>query len=214
MSWIPLAEQKQSRYEETFGELDERALVRRGNVAYAAGLALAMAGDRPAAREWLTRAGARWRESFDAGAAPDAWGRPVGALKAALLAGDEPVVERYADWTLSLGAAHAPSPIGRYAAVLALLACDRAPDARPVAETLLDREDFPQDVASALAAIAAGDRGGLQQAVESVVRSFERREHHLEDVAAADTALVLVELARRHGLEPTLPASPVLPAAF
>ena len=37
MDWIPRADAKRARYEEQHGELDERALVRRGNTAYAAG---------------------------------------------------------------------------------------------------------------------------------------------------------------------------------
>ena len=43
-------------------------------------------------------------------------------------------------------------------------------------------------------------------------RTFETRDEHLEDVAVADTALVLQELARRRGIEHVLPASPVLPS--
>ena len=50
-------------------------------------LALLMAGD-PEAAEWFRRAAACWRESWDAGGG-ESWGRPIGALKASLLAGDE-----------------------------------------------------------------------------------------------------------------------------
>src|SRR5690349_14914759 len=118
-----------------------------------------MAGDPHTGGVWLRRAAARWRESWDAGAAVDAWGRPVGALKASLLAADEPAVEELARWTLELGAATADSPIGRYAGALALLALGRWPEARHVAYPLRDADGFPRDVASALAAIAAGDGG-------------------------------------------------------
>jgi hypothetical protein len=45
VNWIPIADEKRARYEATYGELDERAIVRRGNSAYAAGLALLMAGE-------------------------------------------------------------------------------------------------------------------------------------------------------------------------
>jgi hypothetical protein len=44
-----------------------------------------------------------------------------------------------------------------------------------------------------------------------VVASFVTRTDFLEDVAVADTALVLNELARRRGIEHDLAASPVLP---
>jgi hypothetical protein len=207
VNWIPTAQAKQARYEEQHGELDERSMVRNGNVAYAAGLALLMAGD-PAAADWLRRAAARWRESWSGG---ESWGRPIGALKASLLAHDDAAVEELADWTLELRTATADSPIGRYGATLALLALERWPEARHVAESLRGANDFPQDVADALAGIAAHDVVGYVEAVESVVTSFETRGEYLEDVAVADTTLVLQELARKRGIEHTLPASPVLP---
>ena len=89
----------------------------------------------------------------------------------------------------------------------------RWPEARHVAESLRERDDFPHDVADALAYISAHDVAGYAEAVESVVASFETRDEHLEDVAVADTALALQELARRRGMEHTLPASPVLPGS-
>lgn len=207
MDWVVFARERQTRYEEQHGELDERSLVRKGNVAYAAALGLELAGD-PAAAEWFRRAAARWRESWRGG---DAWGRPVGALKASLLAGDEAGLEEIAHWTLELRTATAESPIGRYAAVLALLALGRANEARHVASTLRERDDFPRDVADALAAIAAEDVVACVEAVESVVESFETRDAFLEDARVADTALVLALLARRRGLELDLPRSDVLP---
>jgi hypothetical protein len=207
MNWIPTAEAKKARFQEQHGELDERSIVRKGNTAYAAALALLMAGDIDAA-EWFQRAAATWRESWNGG---ESWGRPIGALKASLLARDEVAVEELAPWALSLGTATAESPIGRYAAALALLALERWPEARHVAESLRERDDFPRDVADALAYIAAHDVVGYIEAVESVVDSFETRDDYLEDIAVADTALVLQELARRRGIEHQLPASPVLP---
>jgi hypothetical protein len=210
VDWIPTAHEKQARYDATYGELDERAIVRRGNTAYAAGLALLMAGD-PEAADWLRRAAARWRESWDAGEGRESWGRPIGALKASLLAGDAAAVEELARWTLELGSATASSPVGRYAATVALLALERWPEARHVAESLRERNDFPHDVADALAFIAANDVVAYIEAVESVVESFETREEFLEDMRVADTALVLQKLAHLRGIEADLPASPVLP---
>ena len=207
MNWIPTAEEKKARFLEQHGELDERSIVRKGNTAYAAALALLMAGDVDSA-EWFRRAAATWRESWSGA---ESWGRPIGALKASLLAHDDVAVEELAPWALSLGTATADSPIGRYAAALALLALGRWPEARHVAESLRERDDFPHDVADALAYIAAHDVIGYIEAVESVVESFETRDEYLEDIAVADTALVLQELARRRGIEHTLPASPVLP---
>ena len=216
MNWILTAEEKKSRYERQHGDLDERSLVRKGNTAYAAGLALLMAGD-PEGSDWLRRAAARWRESWGAGesvqsdSAEPKWGRPIGALKASLLAHDDAAVDELAHWALELGSATADSPIGRYAAALALLALERWPEARHVIETLRERDDFPADVADALASVAAHDVVGYADAVESVVASFESRGEHLEDVPVADTALVLQELARRRGIAHMLAPSAVLP---
>jgi hypothetical protein len=207
MDWIPFVRDRQSRFAEQHGELDERSLVRKGNAAYAAGLGLLMLGD-PAAREWLGRAASTWRDSWRGG---ESWGRPIGAIKATLLAGDETAAEEYARWALDAGAEGSESPIGRYAAALALLVLARWPDARHVADSLRERDDFPHDVADALAYISAHEVVGYAEAIESVVESFETRAEYLEDARVADTALVLDRLARRRGIEIDLPESDLLP---
>jgi hypothetical protein len=120
-------------------------------------------------------------------------------------------VEELARWALELGCATADSPIGRYGGALALLALGRFAEARHVAETLRERDDFPRDVADALAYIAAHDVIGYTESVESVVESFETRDDFLEEMRVADTALVLHELARRRGIESVLPDSDLLP---
>src|SRR5205085_613084 len=74
-----------------------------------------------------------------------------------------------ARWALDAGAADAGSPVGRYAATLALLVLGRDPEARVVAETLTDRDDFPRDVAEALLMIAGLDRVEYAIAVEDVL---------------------------------------------
>jgi hypothetical protein len=210
IDWPSVAADKQARYESTHGELDERALVRRGNTAYAAGLALLMV-DSDAASTWLARAAESWRASWELAGA-DAWGRPVGVLKASLLAGEEAATAGDVRWVLGLGASDRPSTIARYAAALALLAAGRFDEALPVAESLRDLDDFPRDVGAALTALAAGDGTGVEAAVAAVVRSFETRPAYLEDVPVADTALVLDVLAARRGLAVDLPSSPLLPA--
>jgi len=145
MHWIPTAEAKKARFEDQHGELDERSIVRKGNTAYAAALALLMAGDVDSG-EWVRRAAATWRASWSGG---ESWGRPIGALKASLLAHDDDAVEELALWALSLGTETAESPIGRYAAALALLALGRWRDARHVAESLRERDDYLEDIAVA-----------------------------------------------------------------
>lgn len=182
--------------------------VLRGNAAYGAGLALLMAGRTDESRAWFASAAASWRESW-AEATPTSWGRPIGVVKALLLAGDD--AREAAGWALGLGCAGAESPIGRYAAALALLALERDEEAGAAAATIRSRDDFPADVAAALAAIAARDAGGYTAATESLLASFERRDGFLEDVPVADTVLVLQLLAGRRGIAAALRSSPVLP---
>ena len=177
-------------------EPDERQLVQLANSAWAAGLSLLMAGDRDEAREWLRRSADRYRESWDAGDGTDAWGRPIGAMKALLIAGED--ASDAARWALDAGAADAESPIGRYAGALALLVLGRDEEAAEVAATL--GEGFPGDVADALRALAAHEEDAYRAAVDSIRRSFETREAFLEDVPVPDTALALDALAARRGL--------------
>ena len=192
MDWRERYERAAARYAagET-REPDERQLVQLANAAWAAGLSLLMAGDREDAAEWLRRSAERYRESWDAGHASDAWGRPIGALKALLIAGGE--AEEFARWTLAADAAIAVSPIGRYAAALALLVLDRDEEAGRVAATL--ELDFPGDVAAALVALSAHDPDAYRAAIAAVRTSFDARDGFLEDLPVADTALALDALA-------------------
>ncbi|HEX3456038.1 MAG TPA: hypothetical protein VHS03_15545 [Gaiellaceae bacterium] len=193
------------------GDPDERQrqLTRMGNAATGAGLALLIDGRRDDADTWFARAGERYRESFEA-APPGSWGRPIGAIKARLLADDRPGAERDSRWALDEGAARSESPIGRYAACLAELVLGRDEDAAALASTLVNRDDFPRDVAAALSAIAARDGHAYAAAVSDVLRSFETRDAYLEDIAVADTVLVLQALAVDRGLAVEL-ESPLLP---
>jgi len=205
VDWEAVAERQRGRFEQA------DTAVLRGNAAYGAALALLMSGRGEDARPLLDEAAAAWRESW-ADATPTSWGRPIGVIKALLLAGDDDGAASAAEWALSLGCEDAESPIGRYAAALALLTLGRFADARHQATSIRERDDFPRDVADAVAFIAADDVVAYAEAVESVLESFESREGYLEDVAVADTVLVLQLLAARRGIADELPPSPVLPA--
>jgi hypothetical protein len=201
--WSALFEHETARYRDGESRLGDgsderqRQLTRMGNAAYGAGLAALMSGG--SAAEWLARAAARWRESY-ADAPPGSWGRPIGAIKALVLAGDWAEAEDAARWALAEGAADAEGPIGRYAAALACSVLGDRVEARVHADEIRIRDDFPRDVGDALATIAAEDVVGYTEAVESVLRSFETREAYLEDVPVADTVLVLQALAGRRGM--------------
>ena len=162
MDWQALFERERSRVEDGEARLDPEQLVRIGNAAYGAGLSLLMLGRTDEAHEWLGRAATRWRESWEH-ATPTSWGRPIGTIKASLIAGNRTEARAYARWTLELGADTAESPIGRYAGTLALLTLARWPDARHIAATIRGLDDFPHDVADALWSIAANDAPGLRR---------------------------------------------------
>lgn len=187
----------------------QRQLTRMGNAAGGAGLALLMQGDREEASEWLHRAAEVYRESL-ADAPAGSWGRPIGAMKALVLSDDWDAAEEAAAWTLEYGAADAESPIGRYAAALALLILARDSEAVAHADAIRTQEDFPKDVGDALAFIAAQDVVGYIYAIESVLESFETRDEYLEEIPVADTVLVLQALAARRGIAAEL-SSPLLP---
>jgi tetratricopeptide (TPR) repeat protein len=186
----------------------QRQLTRLGNCAWAAGMAELLAGKRDEAVEWLDRACERYRESYEL-APVGSWGRPIAILKARLIAGRDARPD--AEWTLAQHPERSESPIAHYAAALALLVLERYQDARPAIAPLRDREDFPSDVADALAAVAAEDRVAYIEAIESVLESFETRDAYLEDMPVADTVLVLEALAARRDLEAELPPSTHLP---
>jgi hypothetical protein len=212
--WAAHEEREIARYRDGEARLPEAAdadarqkqLTRMGNAAAGAGLALLMQDRQSEAAGWLTQAAERYEESL-ADAPPGSWGRSIGAMKALLLGGDREGAEKAARVALELGAAKAESPIGRYTAGLALLMLDRDEEARPVAASLRGREDFPQDVADALATLAAGDRVGYAYAIESVLESFETRDEYLEDIPVADTVMVFQGLAARRDLAAELSSS-------
>lgn len=217
--WRGHLEREAGRYADGEARLSEatdaddrqRRMTRLGNAAYGAGLCSLMLGDEDRAREWLGRAATRYRESF-ADAPPGSWGRPIGTTKAHLLAGDWAAAEDAARWALDVGAGESESPIGRYAACLALLVLGSNHEARVHADELRAHESFPTAVADALAMIAAGtDEVGYVLAVEEVLESFETRDAYLEDVPVADTVLVLQVLAERRGLADAVLGSPLLP---
>jgi hypothetical protein len=216
VDWDAHVQREMQRYRDGEGRLGEaadsdarqRQLTRMGNAAFGAGLALLMQGDGEAGA-WFARAAERYRESFR-DAPRGSWGRPIAMIKSRVLAGDWEAAEREARFTLEQGAAEVESPIGRYAGCLALLVLGRDAEARPLADALRTEDGFPHDVGDALATIAADDRVGYVEAVESVLESFETRGELLENVPVADTVVVLQALAACRDLAAEL-SSPLLP---
>jgi hypothetical protein len=215
--WAAHARREEERYRDGEARLPEiedhdarqRQLTRMATVAAGAGLSQLMRGNTDAAREWFAKAVERYRESYEH-APPNSWGRPIGMLKARILASDWDGAAADAEWTLAQNPSEAESPIGRYAACLALLVLGRDEDARVLADGLRTHDDFPAPVGDGLAMIAAQDPIGYIEAVEAVLESFETRDEFLEDLPVADTVLVLQALAERRGMAAEL-NSPLLP---
>ena len=201
--WEGLHRQARERYEDGQARLPDdpdarqKQLTRMGNAAGAAGLAELMSGGD--GRDWFGRAAERYRESWK-DAPPGSWGRPIGAIKARVLAGDWDGAAADARWGLEAGAPEAESPIGRYAAALAYAVLGEWNDVRVHADYARTHEAFPNEVADALAFIAAEDVVGYIEAVEDVLESFETRDEYLEDIPVADTVIVLQALAARRDM--------------
>ena len=216
VDWEERAARAAERYEDGLARLPEepderqRQLTRTGNAAWAAGLSLLMLGRREEANAWLLRAADRYRESWP-DAPPGSWGRPIGAMKSRLIAGDIEGARRDAHWALDAGAAESESPIGRYSASLAHVMLGNDAAAGEVASTLQGRDDFPPPVADTLVALTARDASGYDAAIHALVADFEARSGFLEEIPVANTVLALQVLAARRGLVVSLRSS-LLPA--
>jgi hypothetical protein len=214
--WEERAARAAERYEDGLAripeELDERQrqLTRMGNAAWAAGLSLLMVGRREEGDAWLRRAADRYRESWR-GAPPGSWGRPIGAMKSRLMAGDLAGAREDAHWALDAGAASSESAIGRYAAAFAHLLLGEDEAASALATTLRGVDGFPAAVTDTVAALSAGDTSGYEAAIGALVDDFEGRTEFLEDTPVADTVLALQVLAGQRGIVVSLSSS-LLPA--
>jgi hypothetical protein len=194
------------------GEREDLRLAGVAGASWAAGLAALMAGDEVSARSLLRRAAHEYETSWRA-APPGSWGRPIAMLRCRLMAGDAAGARSDAEAALAAGALDAAGPIGGYGAALALLVLGRDDEALPVAERIAAEGLQPVSVAQALAALARRDDAAFGDARIGVLRSFEERDAYLEDVAVADTVLVLDALARERGLRTPALVSPLLPPA-
>jgi hypothetical protein len=193
-----------------------------------------LAGDQAAAAPLLRRAAARYRASWEL-APPGSFGRLIGMLKAAILAGGGAEEARYARAALaeqqralprapddrapagddtgrreSQAPGDGPSPPAAYAlALAALVEADDSLAARAAAAMRRGGPAFAR-AADGVHALADDDRDAYARAAGAIVADFEAREDHLTGVPIADTALVLDRLAEQRGIG-GLPASPVLP---
>jgi hypothetical protein len=134
---------------------------------------------------------------------PASWGRLLGALKMAILAGDG--VEEVAGQVLR-ETADAESPASGYVRALAQVALGQAPDV----ELMLEAGGAFERTGRALAALAGGDDVAYGGSLREILRDFEARDQHLTGVAFADTVAVLERLAEDRGMA-VRPSSALLP---
>ena len=214
--WEERAARARGRFEDGVARLPDdpderqRQLTRMGNAAWAAGLCHLMLGQRKEADAWLVRAAETYRESWP-DAPPGSWGRPIGAMKSRLIAGDLAGAREDARWALDAGAADSDSPIGRYAAALALLVRGEDAGVGALAETLVGVDAIPPGVTDSLIALATSDEAGYERAIRALLVDFEARDEFLEDIAVADTVVALQMLAAERGSAVPL-TSPLLPS--
>jgi hypothetical protein len=168
-------------------------------------LLLADAWDRGAVR--LREVSALYRTSWEL-APPRSYGRLIGMLKAAVIAGDGRAEAAY----VRAQAGDDPdSPPWAYA--LAIAALVEGDDARALRAADGMRAGSPAfgRAADGIDALARGDAEAYDAAVRAIVADFEARTEHVTGVPIADTALLLECLAARRGLA-ARPRSALLPA--
>jgi hypothetical protein len=190
------------------GKRDHLELMREAMELEAQAQRALLAGDDAGGRAGMRAAAERWAASWDA-APPRAFGRLVGMVKAAVVAGEPDDAARRAREEIG---DEADSPTSWYALAIAALVEDDDGAARRAADEMRAGGEAFERAAGALAALADRDADRYRAAVEGIVEDFEARDRHLTGVAIADTALMLERLAERRGIA-ARPPSALLPPA-
>lgn len=158
-----------------------------------------LAGEHEVARTAYRRAVADYRRSWEL-APPRSYGRLVGMLKAAVLAGDAAPAAADVRALLADDPDAAGSPVAAYVRAVAALVAGRDADVDELANVMEARGGAFARTASALRALAAADRDAYRAALEAIAADFADRDDHLTGVAIADTAIMLELIARDRGL--------------
>lgn len=171
-----------------------------------------MDGDQRGAREAFAAAAELYRQSWEA-APPGSYGRLVGMLKAAILAGggEGASGQAVAEYARSeLARAQHDSPTASYAQAIAALIAGDDDGAKQSATRMRAGSDAFGRTADAIAALADRDHDSFVHSLRAIVEDFETRDQFLTNVPVADTALMLERLAERRGISATI-ESPLLP---
>jgi hypothetical protein len=139
--------------------------------------------------------GASW-----AVAPPRSYGRLVGRMKAAVLAGADRDAADEVLAALRDDPDAAGSPVAQYARAIASLVVGDDDAALAAAEVMRGGSEAAQRAAAALAAIASRDTHAYAHALEAIETDFAARAEHLTGVPIADTAVMLEALAAHRNL--------------
>ena len=176
------------------------AVEARGHTALLAGHAAAGADAMRAAAEL-------YRQSWEH-ASPTSFGRLIGMLKAAVIAGDATSAAAYVRSQLP---DPVTTPAASYALAIAALVDGEDAGARSACGGMRGASEAFARAADAIEALADRDADRYAVAVSAIVADFEGREEHLTGVPIADTAIMLEQLAQARGIA-CRPLSPLVPA--
>jgi hypothetical protein len=168
-----------------------------------------LAGDHEAARAAYAQAVEQYRASW-ALAPPKSYGRLVGLLKAAVLAGEADSAAAEVRAALDGDEDAEGSAVASYVLAVAALVAGDDDEVALRAERMAPRGDAFERTASALRALAAHDDVAYANALAAIAMDFAARGDHLTGVPIADTAVMLELLAARRGMA-VKPASPLVP---
>jgi hypothetical protein len=167
-----------------------------------------LADDTETARASFEAAAELYRQSWEV-APPRSYGRLIGMLKSAVLAGRGDQHTGYV--TRAVPDQDVTSPPAAYTRALGALAAGDDTEAVRWAEGMRAGPGPFERTAEAIAALATRDQVAYERVLTAIVRDFEQRNDHLTGVAIADTALMLEELAARRGVRADV-SSPLMPA--
>jgi len=169
-----------------------------------------LAGDHDAARAAYAQAAEQYRQSW-ALAPPKSYGRLVGLLKAAVLAGQAEAAATEVRAELEGDEDADGSPVASYVRAVAAVILDDDDAVPALAERMEPRGEAFERTAAALRALAARDATAYANALAAIAMDFAAREDHLTGVAIADTAVMLERIAEKRGMA-VKPSSPLVPA--
>jgi hypothetical protein len=188
-------------------EREQQRLLRAALEREAEAQRLLLDGDDAAAAERFREVAGLYRRSWEA-AHERAYGRLIGYLKAAVLAGGG---EEEAGYVRTELPGESESPAAAWALALAALVDGDDELARKAAERMRGDSAAFGHAADAASALARHDADAYRAAVTAIVADFASRSEHLTGVPIADTAVVLERLAAPRGLAADV-ESPLLPA--